>query len=105
MIRRPPRSTLFPYTTLFRSEVAISPDDRGFLFADGIYEVIRVYCGKLFKCAEHLARMAHGLKELKIKGCDPTTLEPIANRILKENGLEHSDAKVYIQITRGAAPR
>src|SRR5256886_13100089 len=69
MIRRPPRSTLFPYTTLFRSEVAISPDDRGFLFADGIYEVIRVYCGKLFKCAEHLARMAHGLKELKIKGC------------------------------------
>ncbi len=88
-----------------KSEVAISPDDRGFLFADGIYDVIRVYRGKLFKCAEHLERTAHGLKELKITGCDPNTLEPVANRVLKENGLEHSDAKLYIQITRGAAPR
>ena len=90
---------------LQKSEVAISPDDRGFLFADGIYDVIRVYRGKLFKCAEHLERMAHGLKELKINGCDPSALESIANRVLKENSLEHSDAKVYIQITRGAAPR
>lgn len=88
-----------------KSEVAISPDDRGFLFADGIYEVIRVYRGKLFKCAEHLERMAWGLKELRITGCDPTFLEAVANRVLKENALEHSDAKVYIQITRGAAPR
>jgi D-alanine transaminase len=88
-----------------KSEVAISPDDRGFLFADGIYDVIRVYRGKLFKCAEHFERMAHGLKELKISGCDPSTFESVANRILKENDLENSDAKVYIQITRGAAPR
>jgi D-alanine transaminase len=49
--------------------------------------------------------MAHGLKELKITGCDPSTLESVANRVLKENGLEHSDAKLYIQVTRGAAPR
>jgi D-alanine transaminase len=88
-----------------KSEVAISPDDRGFLFADGVYDVIRVYRGKLFKCAEHLQRMAHGLKELKITGCDPSTLESVANCVLKENSLEHSEAKVYIQITRGAAPR
>jgi D-alanine transaminase len=90
---------------LQKSEVAISPDDRGFLLADGIYEVIRVYRGKLFKCAEHLERMAHGLKELKITGCDRAALESVANRVLKDNGLEHSDAKVFIQITRGAAPR
>jgi D-alanine transaminase len=88
-----------------KSEVAISPDDRGFLFADGVYEVIRVYRGKLFKCAEHLQRMTHGLRELKILGCDPNTLEPVADRVLKENGLDHSDAKVYIQITRGTASR
>jgi len=88
-----------------KSEVAISPDDRGFLFADGIYEVIRVYRGKLFRCAEHLQRMAHGLRELKITGCDPSLLESVANRVLKDNGLEYSDAKVYIQITRGAALR
>jgi len=90
---------------LQKSEVAISPDDRGFLFADGIYDVIRVYRGKLFKCAEHLERMAHGLRELKITGCDSSALESVANCVLKENSLEHSDAKVYIQITRGAAPR
>jgi D-alanine transaminase len=90
---------------LQKSEVAISPDDRGFLFADGVYDVIRVYRGKLFKCAEHLERMAHGLTELKINGCDPATLETVADRVLKNNGLDHSDAKVYIQITRGAAPR
>jgi D-alanine transaminase len=90
---------------LQKSEVAISPDDRGFLFADGVYDVIRVYCGKLFKCAEHLERMAHGLRELKINGCDPTTLDTVADRVLKDNGLDHSDAKVYIQITRGAASR
>src|ERR1043165_9268394 len=88
-----------------KSEVAISPDDRGFLFADGVYEVIRAYRGKLFKCAEHLERLAHGLKELRIAGCDAAALESVANRLLKENGLEHSDAKAYIQITRGAAPR
>src|ERR1041385_7215743 len=88
-----------------KSEVAISPDDRGFLFADGIYEVIRVYRGKLFKCAEHLERMVFGLRELKIIGCSPTALESVANRVLQESGLVHSDAKVYIQITRGAGPR
>jgi D-alanine transaminase len=90
---------------LQKSEVAISPDDRGFLFADGVYDVIRVYRGKLFKCAEHLERMARGLKELKINGCDPAALESVANRVLQDNGLQQSDAKVYIQITRGAASR
>lgn len=90
---------------LQKSEVSISPDDRGFLFGDGVYEVIRAYRGKLFKCAEHLARLAYGLKELRIAGCDSAALEPVAYRLLKENGLEHSDAKVYIQVTRGAAPR
>src|SRR5262249_52748606 len=70
-----------------------------------IYDVIRVYSGKLFKGTEHLERMAHGLKELKITGCEPAALGSVANRVLKHNGLKHSDAKVYIQITRGAAPR
>jgi D-alanine transaminase len=102
---------MFPMLVYFngayvqKPEVAISPDDRGFLFADGIYEVIRVYRGKLFKCPEHLERMAYGMKELKITGCAPQGLESAAIRVLNENGLENSDAKIYIQITRGAAPR
>lgn len=90
---------------LQKSEVSISPDDRGFLFADGVYEVIRAYRGKLFKYAEHLDRLAFSLKELRISGCHPATLESVANRLLKENNLENSNAKVYVQITRGAAAR
>src|SRR5256885_2346754 len=44
-----------------KEEVAISPQDRGFLLGDGVYEVIRSYRGHLFKCAEPLARLDHGL--------------------------------------------
>jgi D-alanine transaminase len=88
-----------------KSEVAISPDDRGFLLADGVYEVIRAYGGKLFKCAEHFQRLAFGLRELRITGYDPAALESVANRVLKDNGLGNSDARVYIQVTRGVAPR
>src|SRR3989442_13256735 len=88
-----------------KSKVAISPEDRGFLFADGVYEVLRSYEGCLFKCSEHLARLDYGLKELRIQGCDAHGLGPVANRVLKDNRLDRGDATVYLQVTRGAAPR
>ena len=87
------------------SKVAISPYDRGFLFADGVYEVIRAYRGRLFKSLDHLDRLAFGLKELRISGLDARALEPVALRLLRENKLEDGDALVYLQVTRGAAPR
>src|SRR5437879_7457563 len=90
---------------LDKSKVAISPDDRGFLFADGVYEVIRAYQGRLFKSLDHLDRLAFGLEELRIGGLDARELEPVALRLLKENKLEDGDALVYFQVTRGAAPR
>jgi D-alanine transaminase len=90
---------------LKKSEVAISPDDRGFLLADGVYEVIRSYRGRLFKCAEHLERLAHALKELRIEGVDARNLEEAAKHLVEENKLTEGDALVYIQVTRGAAPR
>lgn len=88
-----------------KAEVAISPDDRGFLFADGIYEVIRSYDGRLFRLPEHLARLAAGLNGLAIGGVDPEQIGKIAARLIKENQLEQGDATVYAQVTRGAAPR
>src|SRR4051812_42140345 len=88
-----------------KSAVAISPDDRGFLFADGVYEVILSYRGRLFKCAEHLDRLALGLKELKITPPDVPALEAVAIRLLKDNGLENSSALLYFQVTRGVATR
>jgi len=87
---------------LDKSKVAISPDDRSFLFADGVYEVVRAYQGRLFKS---LDRLAFGLKELRISGLDARELEPVALRLLQENKLEDGDALVYLQVTRGVAPR
>src|SRR5436190_15926651 len=88
-----------------KSQVAISPDDRGFLFADGVYDVIRSYQGKLFKPLEHLERLAHGLQALRIDGIDVQSLQPVAQQLLVQNKLESADAVVYFQVTRGAAPR
>ncbi len=90
---------------LQKEQVAISPDDRGFLFADGLYEVIRAYDGKLFKSQEHLKRFARGLNELHIKGVDAAAIKDVAERLITENQLQTGDALVYIQVTRGAAPR
>jgi D-alanine transaminase len=88
-----------------KSAASISPDDRGFLFADGVYEVIRSYQGRLFKCMEHLQRLAFGLREIGITGIDTQTLAPISQELLSENGLGQTDAIVYIQVTRGVARR
>lgn len=88
-----------------KSKVVISPDDRGFLFADGVYEVVRAYQGRFFMLAEHFSRLEYGLKELKIEGVDLQALQAAAQRLLSENGLEEVDSTLYLQITRGIAPR
>ncbi|MBN1219061.1 MAG: D-amino acid aminotransferase [Anaerolineae bacterium] len=88
-----------------KENVGISPDDRGFLFADGVYEVIRVYHGQLFQADRHWQRLARSLGELRMDGLDLEIFGQIAGRLLDENHLDNSDALIYIQITRGAAPR
>jgi D-alanine transaminase len=91
-----------------RSEAAIPIEDRGFIFGDGIYEVWRVVNGRLFESERHLARLAHGLRELRIPPpdiADADTLGEIANRILSENALLDGEATLYVEITRGVAPR
>jgi D-alanine transaminase len=90
---------------LEKEEVKISPDDRGFLFGDGVYEVIRCYFGKFFLFSEHIERMKYSLKELSIVYNEIEKLEPIAQELIKLNSFQQTDATVYIQITRGAAPR
>jgi D-alanine transaminase len=90
---------------LRRSKVRISPNDRGFMFADGVYEVIRSYSGRFFHLKEHLRRLRHSLKstEIEFKGLD--AIETGARELLRMNGLETADATVYVQITRGIYPR
>jgi D-alanine transaminase len=80
-------------------------DDRGFLFADGVYEVVRVYEGKPFQMEPHIARMHEGLAALQIETSCIRDLDAIATRLISDNDLSSDDATIYVQVTRGAAPR
>ncbi len=82
----------------------ISPLDRGFLFADAIYEVVRFHKGRPYHLEEHVARMREGLTALRIEA-DAGFYAGAASRLLAENGLDGADAIVYAQVSRGAAPR
>jgi D-alanine transaminase len=86
-----------------KEEIRISPDDRGFLFADGVYEVIRAYGGKPFKMAEHLQRLARSLREIRIDYPALPELAAIGEKLIAANQLAAGEyATLYIQITRGA---
>jgi D-alanine transaminase len=89
------------------SEQAMVPvTDRGFLFGDGIYDVVRGAGGELIEVDRHLRRLARGVRELRIS-LDAARIEElrhISRTLLHENHLD-GDALVYWQVTRGAAPR
>lgn len=78
----------------------VSVYDRGFLFADGIYEVVPVYQRRPFLMADHLARMQRSLAALNISAPDSDYWQAVITELLARNDL--ADALVYIQITRGA---
>lgn len=86
------------------SEAKISVFDRGFLFGDGIYEVIVQINGKFFFGTEHLNRLQGCLQKVNIT-FDVKTLEEKIERLLKVVDLDSHDCLLYIQITRGVAPR
>jgi D-alanine transaminase len=88
-----------------KDEVRISPDDRGFLLSDGIYEVVRVYRGAPFEMEAHVERLADGLSAIRIDGARAEAMAEITRELITRNGLEGADACVYVQVTRGAAPR
>jgi D-alanine transaminase len=88
-----------------RDRVCISPDDRGFLFADGLYEVIRSYRGNLFQLSAHIERLNYGAREIRLKSTDFGFLAEVAEELIRRNGLTEGDALVYLQVTRGSAPR
>jgi D-alanine transaminase len=83
----------------------VSVDDRGFLFADGAYEVIRAYPGGLLLPEAHLERLHNSLAGLRIDAQAAADVVEIGERLLDMNGLRGTDATIYIQVTRGAAPR
>ncbi|WP_066735731.1 D-amino acid aminotransferase [Cupriavidus sp. D384] len=86
------------------SEARIPVLDRGFIFGDGIYEVIPMYNGKAFRGAQHLARLARSLAAIGIPN-PYTESEWLAQieRVVQANGM--SDQMIYMQVTRGVAKR
>jgi D-alanine transaminase len=90
-------------------DATISPLDRGFLFGDGVYEVVRALNGKLVEAGRHWTRLGRSLRETRIER--PLTLgddqvSELALRLLEENGLMQGHALVYLEISRGSvSPR
>ena len=88
-----------------KDKVCISPDDRGFLFADGIYEAVRSFHGKLFRTPDHIRRLERNAREMRFERTEFGELAEVAEHLIAENKLLEGSAIVYIQVTRGAAPR
>lgn len=93
-------------------DAKISVLDRGFIFGDGIYEVVPAYAGKLFRFEQHMARLDRSLGELRI--ANPMTHDAWRQLALKliadyarstGAGAEKTNQIVYIQVTRGVALR
>jgi len=90
------------------SQARVNVLDRGFLFGDGIYEVVPVYGRKLFRFDEHMARLSRSLAKVRIG--NPLSRDEWLQRCRKLTGSlaqteGANDQVVYLQVTRGVAPR
>ncbi len=98
------------YTTLPHAKISVM--DRGFIFGDGIYEVVPVYGGRLFRFAQHMARLSRSLAETRIRNpYSAAQWAEIATNLVAAYAsstgaeVENVDQMVYFQITRGVALR
>ena len=86
------------------SEAAVSIEDRGYQFADAVYEVWSVFDGRLADLAGHLNRLERSLSELQIAMPMPrTSLLVVLNEVVRRNRIR--EGLVYLQISRGVAQR
>lgn len=86
------------------ADAKVSIDDRGFQFGDGIYEVIRTYGGQPFELEAHLARLDRSAAALDL--IQPYSRTEWTNHILEGiRRAAYPEAKIYMQLTRGVAPR
>jgi len=86
------------------SQAKISVLDRGFIFGDGVYEVVPAYNGKPFRLAQHLQRLERSLSTIKLQtGMSPAQWEALIHDLLSR--AQQPDSLVYLQVTRGAAKR
>ena len=83
----------------------ISPNDRGFIFGDGVYEVIKYYNGKPLRYLDHLERLKRSLFEIQIEMGNLDKLEVVFMQLIEKNEWMHEHAAVYIEVTRGVHKR
>jgi D-alanine transaminase len=88
-----------------KDKAFISPEDRGFYFADGVYEVIKYYKSHPFCFNEHISRLRNSLAGIQIHYTGVEKLDSIGKALIEANQLSEQYAAVYIQITRGVATR
>jgi D-alanine transaminase len=86
------------------AEAKVSALDRGFIFGDGVYEVIPVYGGKLFRLGDHLQRLNNSLDAIRLDNpLSETQWSEVLQELVDKNG--DGDQSVYLQVTRGVAAR
>ena len=87
-------------------QAKISVLDRGFLFADGVYEVIPAYGSRLLRMNEHLQRLQNSLDAIQLENpiSNKNWLSIIEELLVKNTGISE-DKSIYLQVTRGAAKR
>lgn len=81
-------------------DVKVSPFDRAFLFAEGVYEALRTYNGKLFRLEDHIKRLKYSLHEIDLLFNDFDAIKNICVKLVEINNLK-TDYSVYLQISRG----
>jgi D-alanine transaminase len=87
-----------------RSEAKVDVEDRGYQFGDGVYEVIRIYNGKMFTAEQHLERFFKSAESIDISlPYTKPQLKEILEELLVKNNLV--TGTIYMQVTRGIAPR
>ncbi|MBF0311892.1 MAG: aminotransferase class IV [Oligoflexia bacterium] len=88
--------------TLYLDEIKISPLDRGFIFGDAVYEVIRIYRGNMWLAQEHFDRLERSLRSLEINA-DLNAIKSSLLDVFTKSSVV--DGFIYLQVSRGTAPR
>lgn len=98
------KEVLYNQDLIPRNEAVVDIEDRGYQFGDGIYEVVRVYNGKVFMMDEHLERFQRSADELKLTL--PYTIEELKSKLAELRSRNYvNEGIIYIQLSRGRASR
>ena len=84
-------------------EIRVSPLDRGFIFGDGVYEVIPAYGGRLLRAREHFSRLQRSMDEIRL--ANPHTVDGWIHAVDRPLAHHPGNQAVYIQGTRGVPPK